>query len=275
MLAPVSQTKIGWRYTINRINKFLYLSRTVAKPFLFWFNIYKKRKQTQVFPMFLKKLENLSLPKAVIFDWDNTLVDTSQVIRQSLHNLFGFYGFSSEQVNAFTNKMGASLRETFPKIFGEAWQEARDKYYELYEIIHLNMLKSFEGAQESLQFLKEKDIHCCIISNKCGSYLRLEVSHLGWHDYFISIIGANDLARDKPDPASVYAALAPIPLRPSKEVWFVGDMPADYLCAVNAGCQPIILGTPSVLEEKKEAIFVENCEGFYKILKNKFEPVIY
>ncbi|MBL8673183.1 MAG: HAD family hydrolase, partial [Alphaproteobacteria bacterium] len=78
--------------------------------------------------------------------------------------------------------------------------------------------------------------------NKRGDILRAEADHLGWTGYFGRLVGADDAARDKPDPAPVRLALAAGGLEPGPETWFVGDTGIDMVCGSAAGCTPVLVG---------------------------------
>ena len=64
-------------------------------------------------------------PKALVFDWDSTLVDNWPCIERALNATFAAFDrpqWTSAQVRAGAK---ASLRNTFPKLFGEdRWEDA-------------------------------------------------------------------------------------------------------------------------------------------------------
>jgi len=142
-----------------------------------------------------------------------------------------------------------SLREAFPQIFAERWQEARDIYLGRFRAIHLERLTALPGRAELLQRLAEEGIFLGIVSNKTGSLLRRETDHLGWSALFGSVIGAGDAPIDKPDAAPVRLALAQSGIVPGEAVWFVGDTGIDMECARNSGCVPVLLGSGMSEEE--------------------------
>lgn len=59
----------------------------------------------------------LTAPRAVLFDWDNTLVDSWQIIHEALHETFVAFDrepWTIEQTKAWVRH---SMREAFPKAF--------------------------------------------------------------------------------------------------------------------------------------------------------------
>ena len=184
-------------------------------------------------------------PRAILFDWDNTLVNSWPTIHAGLVATFEHMGhepWTLEDVKAGRGGIHRSLRESFPEIFGDRWEEAKRVYHEHFAVIHLDNLLPFEGATDILRFLSEKDIFVGVVSNKTGKYLRKEVTFLGWDNYFSAVVGALDASRDKPDAAPIHLALEETDIHAGEHVWFVGDSQTDVDCALNAGCTPILLG---------------------------------
>ena len=99
-----------------------------------------------------------------------------------------------------------------------------------------------------LERLKAAGLVLAVVSNKKGHLLRREADHLGWTPWFHRLVGANDAERDKPAPAAVELALAGSGFAPGPEVWFVGDTDIDMSCAVQSGCQPVLLRAQAPLE---------------------------
>jgi phosphoglycolate phosphatase len=144
-----------------------------------------------------------SPPRAVLLDWDNTLVDTWATIHQAMNETLSALGHAEWSFDDTKSRVRKSLREAFPPLFGERWREAQDLFYERFEAIHLDTLRPITGAEALLETLADKDIPTAIVSNKTGRFLRREVTHLGWDRFFVGLVGATDAPKDKPHPAVV------------------------------------------------------------------------
>lgn len=184
----------------------------------------------------------LKAPKAVIFDWDNTLVDTWPLIHKALQETFGKYGLTPWTFEETKARVAHSARDAFPKLFGEQWELAGQDYQAFYQRDHLTQLRTLPLSEEVLRFLKERGVYVAVVSNKKGHNLRKEVEHLGWGGYFDRLVGSNDAAKDKPHPDPVHLALEGSGLQGGDEVWFVGDTSIDLECARNTNCVPILYG---------------------------------
>ena len=188
----------------------------------------------------------LARPRAVLFDWDNTLVDSWETLRVAINAALVAFGQTPWTIAQTRQRVRRSLRDSFPELFGEDWQRARDVFYRTFEAEHLKTVTALPGAAALVAALAA-DLPLGVVSNKHGELLRREVVHLGWSGHFRSLVGAADAPRDKPDRAPVDKALAVlagsgIEPPPNQDVWFVGDTALDMQTAHAAGCIPVLFG---------------------------------
>ncbi len=186
----------------------------------------------------------LCRPRAIIFDWDNTLVDSWGTIHDALNFLMVAMEKPPWTIAETRERVRLSLRDAFPAIFGDRWEEARQIYMDRFHAIHIERLTPLPGREEMLRALAAEGIYLSLVSNKTGPVLRREVEHLGWTPLFGRIVGAGDCHADKPHSAPVELALQPSGIAPGPDVWFVGDTAVDMQCALGAGCIPVLLGAP-------------------------------
>ena len=184
---------------------------------------------------------NLSRPQAILFDWDNTLVDSWATIHEALNAVMAAMEKPLWSLQETMERVRLSLRESFPLHFGDRWEEARQIYLDAFRAIHLDRLRALPGRNELLNRLFREGIFLGVVSNKTGSLLRSEAERIGWSSLFGNIIGAGDAAVDKPDAAPVILALKRSGITASQVVWFVGDTGVDMECAYNSGCVPVLL----------------------------------
>jgi phosphoglycolate phosphatase len=180
-------------------------------------------------------------PDALIFDWDNTLVDTWGVIHDTVNFTLVAFGKVPWTLEEARQRVRKSTRDAFPALFGDKWEEARDVFYRRYAEVHMSKVEPLMGAGDLLAALAARGYYMGVVSNKQGNYLRAEAEHLGWAGYFSKIVGANDAARDKPAPDPIELALAPGGYRPGPHVWYIGDADIDLDCAHQAGCVPVLV----------------------------------
>lgn len=208
-------------------------------------------------------------PKAILFDWDNTLMDTTPVLYKAFCVLREHFRLPEYTMEEYQKRTGLSLRETFPDLFGDKWEEAKKIYLDAYREHHLSMLTPFDKAKELVAFAYEKTEKVGVVSNKTGSILRDEVNHLGWGDCFYAIVGAGDAEHDKPAVDPVLKALENTGIvfengSLSEPVWFVGDGDADIECARVSGCLPVRMAKEN--KDGSDVLTVKNCEELLSVL---------
>ena len=180
-------------------------------------------------------------PRALLFDWDSTLVDNWRSIQEALNATLVAMGHEPWTAEETRARVRVSLRESFPVLFGARWDEARRIFYAHIALRHLEHLSPLPGAETMLEALAAEGFYLGVVSNKSGALLREQAAHLGWQRFFGGLVGAGDAVRDKPDPAAVGLALKPSGIAPGRHVWFVGDTALDMRCALNAGCVPVLI----------------------------------
>lgn len=208
------------------------------------------------------------LPRAVVFDWDNTLVDSWGAIAEAINFVRAKYGKPTWTLPEIMKNCTRSARESFPEWFGDNWQAAFDDYYATFEKRRDQTgVHPLAGAHDLLSWLQSQHIPMVVVSNKSGKYLRQEADILQWNRFFAALVGAHDAPRDKPAREHADHALNLAGLTADETVWFVGDSEADILCARNAGCTPILIGTADADRIHKIDMFFLDCAGLLGYLK--------
>ncbi|MDH5489612.1 MAG: HAD family hydrolase [Rhodospirillaceae bacterium] len=187
------------------------------------------------------KNKEATKPKAIIFDWDNTLVDSWVVIHDALNATLDDWGMEKWTIEETKSRVAHSMRDSFPLLFGDDWERAGKVFYDHFEKTHLDRLTPLPNAEYVLGELFEMGIHMAIVSNKTGRLLRLEVEHLGWNKIFKNVVGSLDAVNDKPAPDPVILALQGSGIETGSHVWFVGDAVIDMQCAKNSGCFGVLV----------------------------------
>ncbi len=219
--------------------------------------------QVEMIPHFYPR----KLPKAVLFDWDNTLVDTWRVAYDSINIALEALHLKTLTTEEFWKQPHLSLRDASRNLFGDFAEEGEKIFYDAVKKLHLQELITLEGAEPLLKILKTRGIYTGVVSNKDGNLLRKEIHHLGWNDHFHKVIGSRDAEEDKPSHLPVLAALHTSTVLPSHDVWFVGDSIVDVHCARASGCIPIVVGHGDAAQEE-DIIHAKNCASLARIISS-------
>lgn len=212
-------------------------------------------------------------PRALLFDWDNTLVDTFGVIAECYNAAFRAFGLPEWSEAETRRRAHGSLRDVFPALFGDDWRRAGRIFYARFDEIHLAGLRPMAGAADLLERAAARGLFVGIVSNKTGPNLRAEVRHLGWDRWLGPIVGATDAPRDKPAPDPLLMALGGAPCGAGPEAWMIGDSRPDLLCAHAAGCVPVLVreAGPGDAEfaDCPPALHARNCHALGALLASR------
>lgn len=219
----------------------------------------------------------MNSPVALVFDWDNTLVDSWVCIQEAYNRTFRHFGLPEWSLEETQINVAKSLRDSFPVLFGERWLEAKDVFYRSFEEIHLSHLRPLPGADDMLRELAGRGLFLAVVSNKRGAFLRKEAEVLGWSALFGALVGATDAEADKPARAPVTMALAGSGVVPGPQVWFVGDAAIDMECAVNSGCVPVLMrphpARPGEFDTHPPVYTLENCRSLVTLVNELSVPI--
>jgi phosphoglycolate phosphatase len=208
-------------------------------------------------------------PRAILFDWDNTLVESWGVIHEAMNLTLAAMGYGHWTREETEKRVRASLRDSFPAMFGERWRDAEQIFYSSFSAIHLKHLRALPGADEMLVHLAGNGLYLGVVSNKRGEYLRREADHLGWTGHFRVLAGAGDSVRDKPAIEHVHLALGKLAC--GQDVWLVGDADIDLKCAWNAGCTPVLMRPAAPAEGEfpghEPVLYFPDCAGLLAYLR--------
>ncbi len=180
-------------------------------------------------------------PRAILFDWDSTLVDNWDVITRAMNAALSRFAKPEWTRAAVIESATLSARDRFPELFGDDAPAAQQVFYDAFQAYHLEELKPLPGAIALLDFLTDLKLPLAVVSNKGTQFLHREINGLGWDRYFQTIIGAGDAERDKPDPAPVHLALRRLSIDRPQSVYFLGDTEADIGAGKAAGCVTMLL----------------------------------
>ncbi|MEQ8664338.1 MAG: HAD family hydrolase [Rhodospirillales bacterium] len=210
-------------------------------------------------------------PKAVLLDWDNTLVSSWDIIHDAMNVTLTRFGHEPWSLADIRGRVRKSMRDSFPELFGDAWEEAREVFFDRFREIHVDRLTLLPGAEEMIRRLADSDLHLAIVSNKTGDFLRAEIAHLGWTNLFDGIVGATDASRDKPAIEPVRLALGDSGIEPGPAVWFAGDADIDLQCAHGAGATAVLIRPePPVSGEFGDTPphhHVADCHAFLQLIE--------
>jgi HAD superfamily hydrolase (TIGR01509 family) len=179
--------------------------------------------------------------RALIFDFDGTILETEGPVLQSWQELYQSYG-SSLTLEEWAVNIGTA-EETFDpldeleKRLGRGLDRDRvapaRRQRELDIIVHQPVLP---GVQEYLDDARRLGLKVGLASSSSCAWVTGHLSRLRLLDYFDVINARDDVPRTKPDPILYLATLAGLGVEGKQAVAFE-DSPNGVLAAKRAGMQ--------------------------------------
>lgn len=171
--------------------------------------------------------------RAVLFDVDGTLIDTAELIADSLaHACRRHLGHTHPRATYYT-LIGKPALVQMQILGGDRAPEMMDTAVAYYEAHHAAE-RPFPGALDLLAQLVDTGIRLALVTSKTRMELNPTLQRHPLQRYARVIVTADSTTRPKPYPDPVYLALQHLQL-PAADVLFVGDSPYDLQSGRAAG----------------------------------------
>lgn len=178
--------------------------------------------------------------KAVVFDLDGTLVNTIKDIADSMNRVLESLSLPSHSEDKYHYFVGAGLTELCRRVLPENLRddkkvrEFKRLFNEDYNLNWHRYTQAYDGINDLLEFLQEKELSISILSNKPEEFC------LGFVEFFFPKIkfthvkGNIENIAPKPNPVRGFEIMEDLKLKP-EEIIFVGDSDIDMQTAKNCG----------------------------------------
>ena len=179
---------------------------------------------------------------AVLFDLDGTLINSGLSFLKIVNELRVEESqdpVNFEIVREFSSR-GASLilKNAFPEANDEKIDALKLKFLKRYAQTMTSDIYVYEGVEELLNFLTEKNIPWGIVTNKSAKYALPIIEKLNWHNQTNAIICPENVHQTKPDPEGILRALNLLDAS-IETSFYVGDHERDIQTAKNANVKSI------------------------------------
>lgn len=178
--------------------------------------------------------------KAVIFDFDMTLADSSYAITNSTNRLAREHGLRNVTREEVLKTIGMPIRDSWLHLWGEFKEEWLTEYRNFFVEQEYAGIRVFPGTFPLLEFLRDKGIRLAVASNRQNARPVVESQKLD--AFFEHIIGIQDVEHPKPAPDILNKSMELLGAG-AEEVFYVGDTDLDMMTSVAAGVRGIGLTT--------------------------------
>jgi len=186
---------------------------------------------------------------AVAFDLDGTLLDTVHDIAAAVNLLLGELGLSPLPVDAVRSMVGKGVADLLAKALTRArGAPPRDgvvpdllpRFGQGYASILGRQTQLFPGVTSGLARMHDAGFRLAVITNKATRFVRPHLEHAGIAHFFDVVVGGDDAAAKKPDPAPLLLAAQRLGVAPARML-MVGDSVNDVAAARAAGSPVVVV----------------------------------
>jgi phosphoglycolate phosphatase len=170
--------------------------------------------------------------RAILFDWDGTLVDSAERTFRCYQQVFAIHGIVFDR-SAFERSYSPDWYRTYEQVGlpPDSWPDADARWNVCYDTEPSRLVP---GARAGLERLAAAGLVLGVVSSGDGARVRGEMATLGVAALFATAVCGGETARRKPHPEPLLVALEQLGLAPG-ECAYVGDSPEDVTMAKAAG----------------------------------------
>lgn len=194
--------------------------------------------------------------KAVIFDFDGVIINSSEVQKHALLESFKLVvGKGEPSISDFFSHSGDSLQNILTKM---NLPIEMIEPYKMFSRERIKDIKVHTGMKDFLEYLISRDVKCALCTGKDRERTIEILDLIGLRNYFDVIICSDDVSAPKPNPESLQYAINCLGGNINHSV-MVGDAKNDILCAkaANVPCIAVTWGdTETHILEKESPDYI-------------------
>jgi len=178
--------------------------------------------------------------RAVVFDFDGTLLDTLRDLADSVNSVLSRSGFPEHSLEEYRRFVGDGVEELTRRVLPEGHRDdatitrtmadVREEYRGRWP----DHTRPYEGIPELLDALTARGVKMAVVTNKPDDSTRAMAAKLLPRWKFDAIVGAKPDLPKKPDPKGALEAARLLGLPPGA-ILYVGDSDIDMKTANAAG----------------------------------------
>ena len=175
--------------------------------------------------------------RAVLFDFDFTLADSSQGVIACVNHALSSLGLHTAPAEQICATIGLSMPDTLAYLTGRTDSDLVTAFTQLFiahaDAVMADLTRLYPEVPGVVRTLHRQAITLGIVSSKLRYRIEGIAAREGLQRYFPMIVGAEDTPHHKPHPAGLQMALRRLGCPPEAAV-YVGDHPVDAEAAARA-----------------------------------------
>ena len=192
--------------------------------------------------------------RATLFDFDGTLVDTTDLIYQSMRHAAGEVLGREISREVLMANVGQPLPRQMELLSAEHAEALLDSYRLHNEENHDALIKEFPGVEESLARLHAAGVRVAVVTSKRRFSVDMALKTFpGLGKVVDQWVTMEDTTEHKPRPEPLLKGLELLGNVPRKQAAYVGDSPFDVAAAKAAGVRSVAVSWGAFSEDALRA----------------------
>ena len=180
----------------------------------------------------------VSAARAVLFDFDFTLADSSEGVVVCMNHALGRLGLPPAPADAIRRTIGLDLHTALRILAGDEWRSREGEFFDHYvskaDEVMLAHTSFLPGAARVLRALRDSGLRTGVVTTKVRHRVEDALERDGLRALVDVVVGFDDVARPKPAPDGLLRAAGSLGIAIGDCV-YVGDSEVDAMAAQGAG----------------------------------------
>jgi pyrophosphatase PpaX len=195
------------------------------------------------------------LLSAALFDFDGTLVDTTEMIHQSMRHAASLVlGRDDIPRETLLANVGQPLPRQMELIDAEKVELLLEAYRRHHEEHHDDLIGEFPGVEDALARLRSAGVKVAVVTSKRLVSVEMALERFpDLRDVVDRFVTMEDTTEHKPHPEPLLKGLELLGNVPKREAVYVGDAPFDVEAAKAAGLTSVAVSWGAFSEDTLRA----------------------
>lgn len=202
-------------------------------------------------------------PDLILWDWDNTLINTRPVVAMALGALARQNGKPQPSERDIDDVIGSHVGQYWFDVYGADPFPWIDRFLDLYQT-YADQVALFPETRDVLTWVQACGIPQVVASNKNQDIIDGEADRFGLRSYFDKVVGASPRGFAKPTPEYARRVLGqPHP----RKMIMIGDGLSDMLFARTLGATGVLIRSESAVGTVPHDVRVDNLSAVWQWLR--------